>query len=369
MSKPSYYTIKFPHSIGFKEASVARSSSVKDMVRRLGFISSKQVLLKNYQNINPLTIFNASILVNEKENIVDVYARVIVGYYRYVSSIASIRMELNSILSGNFAREYRSEIVIEPSTKYDFWGAEDPRAYLLDKKPHITYAGRTVDYFDGRFNLVTPVTVIFQDRTKHWKKIATYVFTDNVLQSILKTNKNAFTFKIEGDLYLFHRAEFYYNDMYLLISRVADKDSVYEERSQKNIIKEYKLHSTIEVISRSRFEEKIGWATPPITLSNSEILVLLHGVDTHLKIYRVFAALLTLRRKEIVVESITPFYIMEPKTLQERYGDRPYVVFPCGISRIDNNLLISYGASDTFIGFGLLNLDDLLSELDKARIF
>ncbi len=369
MSILNNHIAEFSRSIGFKEASEARSYSVRDIVKRLGFISGKQIVLKNYHNIKPLTAFNASILVDVKRGTIDIYTRVVVGYYRYVSSIAMIQDELNSILSGSSADKYYGEIILVPTSKYDFWGVEDPRAYLLDSRPFITYAGRTINYFDGYSNLVTPVTAVFQDNPRRWEKIATYVLGDTKLHSKLRTNKNAFTFKTGEDTYLFHRAEFYPNQMYLLVSRVVRENSDSEAVDQGDHIKEYKLYDSVEIISRSYFEEKIGWATPPIVLSNSKILLLLHGVDKYLRIYRVFALLLTLRREEIVVESITPSYIMEPKHLQEIYGDRPYVVFPCGVSRIDNSLLISYGASDTFIGFGLIDLDDLLSELDKGRIF
>ncbi|HID41227.1 MAG TPA: DUF137 domain-containing protein, partial [Pyrodictium sp.] len=51
-------------------------------------------------------------------------------------------------------------------------------------------------------------------------------------------------------------------------------------------------------------------------------------------------------------------------------GDRPYVVFPCGVVRVDSTtLLLSYGAADQFVGIAAIDLNELLSELDSGRIY
>jgi len=59
---------------------------------------------------------------------------------------------------------------------------------------------------------------------------------------------------------------------------------------------------------------------------------------------------------------------MEPKTTYELYGDRPMVVFPCGAQIVDDDIIISYGAADAFIGFGAIDFSQLMSILDKNRI-
>ncbi|MEM1675958.1 MAG: hypothetical protein QXL68_05220 [Desulfurococcaceae archaeon] len=42
----------------------------------------------------------------------------------------------------------------------------------------------------------------------------------------------------------------------------------------------------------------------------------------------------------------------------------------CGIVRIDReNLLLSYGAGDNIIAFGLIDYNELMSELDRGRIY
>ena len=70
-----------------------------------------------------------------------------------------------------------------------------------------------------------------------------------------------------------------------------------------------------------------------------------------------------------VVRAVTPRYIMAPREPYEVYGDRPYTVFPCGAARIDDKLLVSYGAADYMVAFALIDVDELLAEIDRGRIF
>jgi len=69
-----------------------------------------------------------------------------------------------------------------------------------------------------------------------------------------------------------------------------------------------------------------------------QLMMFLYGVDRDGVVYRVFAAKLKLRGEEIVVEAVTPRYIMEPRTPYEIIGDRPAVVFPCGAVKIDKGV-------------------------------
>ncbi|MMZ66600.1 hypothetical protein D1872_291100 [compost metagenome] len=61
---------------------------------------------------------------------------------------------------------------------------------------------------------------------------------------------------------------------------------------------------------------------------------------------------------------------MAPKEDYEKFGDRPQTIFPCGLWPINREeYLISYGAGDYFSGIGLININELLGELDKGRIY
>ena len=67
-------------------------------------------------------------------------------------------------------------------------------------------------------------------------------------------------------------------------------------------------------------------------------------------------------------DSVSPVYIMEPREDYEIYGDRPYVIFPCGAILVDDSVLVSYGAADSFIGFAWVKLGELMAIMDQGRI-
>lgn len=74
----------------------------------------------------------------------------------------------------------------------------------------------------------------------------------------------------------------------------------------------------------------------------------------------VFAALLAFDKK-IYVKAVTQCYIMRPKMPYEIYGDRPYTIFLCGLQLVDDKLLISYGAGDSAVAFGEVDLSELMA--------
>ncbi|MEM4101061.1 MAG: glycosidase, partial [Desulfurococcaceae archaeon] len=61
-------------------------------------------------------------------------------------------------------------------------------------------------------------------------------------------------------------------------------------------------------------------------------------------------------------------YIMEPRTPYEVYGDRPFTVFPCGAQIVDDKVIVAYGAADYLVGFGAIDLAELMSALEKGRV-
>jgi predicted GH43/DUF377 family glycosyl hydrolase len=56
-------------------------------------------------------------------------------------------------------------------------------------------------------------------------------------------------------------------------------------------------------------------------------------------------------------------YLLAPKGLVEEYGDRPLVVFGCGLARYKELLLWVGGVSDYAIGFFAAELDKVLEKL------
>ncbi len=359
------YQHLFRKAEGFEEVSRLRKMKTNDIVHRIGVLSPNRIFIHNYPISNPSALFNPSLIIDE--GAAYLYARIIVGYYMYVSAIVEIPIPLEDIESGNLnLNYYPARLVVYPSTRYDLWGTEDPRTYKLGDKVYMTYTGRTINYFNSsiRIERTLPVTAIMEGRNdaSHWRKIYVHHLPEE-LRSNMVSNKDAFLWEINGKRYFFHRPHMSDEKFYLAIGSEGNK------WNGSDGITEIEIIDNIEVMRPPVFEDKVGWSTPPINIGSNKIIVFLHGVDKDVKVYRLFAAELEFRKDNVIVNAVTPNYIMEPKQPYEIFGDRPYTIFPCGAWKIDDHILLTYGAGDYMVGFGKMLFDDLLSELDKGRIF
>jgi len=354
-----------------KTANKLREFKTIDIVKRLGVISPQRLHLKNYPISNPVTVFNSSIVM--ENSIVKVYTRVIFGYYMYVSAIAMFEVDIDDIFSGYISTcHYSAELVVYPDTRYDFWGTEDPRVYRVRDVLFMTYCGRTINYFNPaiRVERTLPVTALSKNGRK-WKKCCVFTLQKDLRKDVI-SDKDAFLHLYNNYAFIFHRPHMSDEKYYLTISKAPveniDKCITETLTNSNQKIEEIEVSNTTTILEPAKFEEKLGWATPPIEVGSKEYVVLIHGIDRYIEAYRVFAVLMSFENGEARIKAVAPHYIMEPRAMYEVYGDRPYVVFPCGVIKLDNNLVISYGAADFMIGFGEIDLSILLSILDKHRL-
>lgn len=105
---------------------------------------------------------------------------------------------------------------------------------------------------------------------------------------------------------------------------------------------------------------KVGVSTPAIKTEKGW-LVLYHGISWS-KIYRVGALLLDLDDPTIVLGRST-FPLFEPEEYYEKRGVVGNVVFPCGITLVDDTLFMYYGGADTTIGVATASLKEVLATL------
>lgn len=317
-----------------------REPSTTDIARRLGFVKPDHVVVPNAPRESPVAVFNPAMEVSMGR--VVVYPRVVTGYYRYVSSIGVFDLELAAVLDG-FRLERRSlkvELKIIPSSWADFWGAEDPRLTRVRGSKVITYAGRTAEYFRGGGQRVVPVFAVERDGS--WEKVG-YALTEGA-----DNDRDAYIVEWEGDLYLFHRPTIEGKQI-LAVTRL--------EEMPRGVLR---VGSVEPVMEPEKWELKLGWASPP-TPAAGGLLALVHAVDRDLEVYRVFAVILRREGRRVRVAEVTRSYIMEPRDPLERYGDRPFVVFPTGAATVDGSLLVAYGAADTAVGLALIPGDELMS--------
>ncbi len=344
---------------GGSEAPRLRTYESRDIARRLGTITPERLFLNGFPVRNPVAAFNPGMLVDG--GYVALYPRIIVGYYKYVSAVVEARISLGDVLDGSVSlNSYSSTLALTPSTKYDLWGVEDPRAYRLGDRHYITYTGRTLGYFNaGGTDRTLPITAIRLEGG--WVKLVVHK-PPEWLEGRVSNDKNAFIVDRDGGLLLFHRPQLLDGSRMLLASEIQlpPAGSLAEVRPGRSWI----------VMEPAGFEVKIGWGPPPVRVRGRDYLFLLHGVGRELQAYRVFASLIELSPGEgPVVKAVSRRYLMEPRESYELYGDRPYTVFPCGLELTRWGLLVSYGAADYVVGFALLDLDEVLGELDRGRIY
>ncbi|HIQ24178.1 MAG TPA: glycosidase [Pyrodictium delaneyi] len=354
---------RLPRAPGAVEAAKIRRYETVDIAERIAVISPEALKLTNYPLKHPVTAFNPSLYVSGNE--LRLFIRVTVGYYRYASAVALARLGLEEVMAEKrVPGDIEASIVVYPSTRYDIWGVEDPRVYRVGERLYMTYTGRTVSYFDATSTGRTiPVTAVSENEGYTWRKSFIHVVPSELTGKVV-SDKNAFMHEVDGLKLFFHRLHLVSDEFLTIVSCVEEGEET------GNGLRELISSSSSVVVESVDFESKNGWAAPPIRVGSRDLLVLLHGVDRD-GVYRVFAVLLEHSRSEgIVVKAVTPRYIMEPRELYEVYGDRPYVVFPCGASLVDDStLLLSYGAADQFVGLAAIDLDSLFAELDRGRIY
>ena len=341
-----------------------REYKTVNMVKRLGVITANRIHLKNYPLDNPTMVFNSAMTI--ENGMAKFYARIILGYFTYASSVALIEIGLSDIYGGYVgSSHYPAEIVVYPNSKYDLWGVEDPRVSRINGKLVMTYCGRTVNYFNPavRTERTLPVAAVLEGPRENWVKKCAFRFPEELRRFVI-SDKDAFVARNrKGELILFHRPHLTDERYYLAVSKIP-KDFLSMENQK---IEEVCISDTKVLLEAAEFEMKLGWATPPVEVGSGECLVLVHGIDREIECYRVFAVLMRCE-DEVELTAITPHYIMEPEMNYEVYGDRPYTVFPCGAQKVDDKLLISYGAADSALGIGEIKLDELLAVLDKHRL-
>lgn len=351
---------------GSRDVLETRSNSVRDIFHRAGVISPDRIHIRNLPVEHPASAFNPGLSFEESSGCLVVYPRIVLGYYMYVSSIASFRLCLDDIAAGRLGvGRFMADVVLSPDNRYDIWGAEDPRVYALgDGRLYMTYTGRSINYFEPRRweYRTRPVTAAYMG--EGWVKLAVHTPDHNAYGGVV-SDKNAFLHRSpSGTLLLFHRVHNRRDEFKLLVSPHPSL----EAGGAGGAPREYTVGKGWLVDIRGPWESKLGWAAPPIHVGGSRYLLLVHAVDREGVVYRVLAVEMDLGDSIPRLTAVTPDYIMEPREPYERIGDRPHVVFPCGAVRVDDDLIISYGAADLYVGVARVGFDDLLAELDRGRV-
>ena len=141
------------------------------------------------------------------------------------------------------------------------------------------------------------------------------------------------------------------------------KENCYWEEYCKNI-KEYVI-----LEPKYGFEKRhIGGGCPPI-LTKAGWLLIFHGTEEENvgRVYHAAAAILDKNDPQHVIARL-PFPLFSPTEDFETGGHVNNVVFPTGTAIFKDKLFIYYGAADSHIAVGSVNLDALVKEVMKYKL-
>lgn len=207
-------------------------------------------------------------------------------------------------------------------------GCEDPRLTLLDGMVYMFYTA-----FDGYTPRVAYTRLAVDDflaRRWHWQppQVVTPPGIDDKDACLLER-------KIGGQFVVFHR----FGDS-IRINRCASLE--FGEGRWLN-------HDSAVITPRTTYwdNRKFGIAAPPIDTPHGWLL-LFHRVTKPNSVYKVEAMLLD-RDDPCRVLADTGATLLEPETPEERIGQTPNVVFPCGAVVMGDDLYIYYGGADSVV--------------------
>lgn len=251
-------------------------------------------------------------------------------------------------LDGVTIDERLTEPVFEPDIGNEFerLGTEDPRIVRIRTTYYVTYTAASL------YRATDPHPAWLPEGSPPWRVRVALALTDDFrtftrLGVILPDvdNKDAVLFpeKIGGSFVLLHRLP---PDMWVATS--TDLQHWTEHR----------------VVLRTRpaywDERRLGAGSPPLRTAEGWLMCY-HGVDHH-GVYRAGFVLLDLQDPSVVLgRSVCP--ALEPRESWEVNGQVPRVIFPSGMVRRGDELLVYYGAADFAVGVARGSLREILASL------
>jgi len=318
-----------------------RKPRVEDLEWKRIPIPPSRIKIVNYTREKPLVAFNPGALF--KKGKLEIFPRLIFDYHLYVSSIGRFEVELDNIADSE--EEFETEIILAPEELWEFRGCEDPRIIEIKEGYAILYTGFG---YQARGNGFEPVVV---------QGFA-------LLNSEFKPTRKGFI-RILG------RDEDYISPL---------KDSAFIEYGRRSpfltrpevggvsagwwgVLNLEDLTINAEdmkpVLFPEKWELKVGWSTNTVKIGFNEYLVGWHAIHKETNAYLNGFCLISDDGRLLAVSD----YLLAPKLLWEKYGDRPHVIFGNGLVLVKDTLYWVGGVSDYAIGIYSIELDKILEKL------
>ncbi len=322
--------------VGWREGKI-----INGVFERLGYMTAESFRVVNYPR-KPLVAFNPSAVV--KGNKLYLFTRFVFDYYDYVSSVGISEIELDAI--DELPRMILdSKIVLYPSTKDEIKrGTEDPRAHNLERDFLVFYTA--VGLRDGEIWPKQGVAILdgvtFNVKEKGVLKLGDY---------IPPAWKNTAMINFEGD-----------NLTILTRPLIEGHEVVWRAQLRRSDWTVDPKEMEVAMVSEP-FELKVGVSTPPVRLSSNEFLIGWHAIDKEDLSYRNGLAVITPEGEVIGISE----YLLSPSTIEEMYGDRPMVIYGCGLIVKDEYIYWIGGVADYGIGVYRAEIDKVLEQIKWLR--
>ncbi len=319
-----------------------RENKNEEVFKIRNYISPEDLSISNYIRRKPLASFNAGAL--EKDGKVYIFPRLIFDYYNYTSSVGVLSLNVEELISGKWKVPLKTKIILWPQFSWEFLGCEDPRVYAFNDEIYMLYTGKGYRG-DGKRRDVLAFAKLnssFESVKKDFFKIKREdeYFLPNFMKdsAFVKENGGKFTILI--------RPEF------KEVKACWKAEAVLEEMSIS--------YETMEpIMIPEKWEERIGWSTNVVKISQNSYLVGWHAIVKEDLSYRNGIALIDEKGKLLAVSD----YLLIPRGINEEYGDRSQVIFGDGLILHDDLLIWIGGMSDYAIGVFVAKVDDVLKKL------
>ncbi|MFZ2202289.1 MAG: hypothetical protein WAV56_02720 [Microgenomates group bacterium] len=156
------------------------------------------------------------------------------------------------------------------------------------------------------------------------------------------------------------------DDRYVIFHRIG-RNIVFDYTDSLDLDGQTFFEGTHQILVREKLwdGERIGICAPPIKTKDGWLLFY-HGRSAADHEYRVGAMLLYPKHPSIVIAR-TPYPLLEPELMSERFGHVNNVVFPCGVVLQNDTLFVYYGGGDQVCAVATIALSRLLGYLEEIR--
>lgn len=320
-----------------------RRPATEDVFERLAYVFPRDLSVAGYPR-EPRAAFNPGALVRGGKLLV--FPRLVFDYYGYTSSVGLFEVGVEELLSGSLSKPVEARILLWPRELWEFKGCEDARASQLGGRVQLLYTG--YGYHRRGEGLELRWVQGFAELDEGLREVRRGFFTvAGGGERLAPRMKDSALLRFSaGRAFLLCRPTL--DGLQVCWRAEADAGSL-----------EMPEESMEPVLAHEEWETHVGWSTNAVQLSANEWLVGWHGVLKSDLSYRNGLAVVDGEGRLLAVSD----YLLAPKGLVEEYGDRPLVVFGCGLARYKELLLWVGGVSDYAIGFFAAELDKALEKL------